>query len=412
MKTPAPDSLITLAPAPQGWRAQRASDVCTGASVSELCPQLPRNLMAALLLPSSSVVTERLTLPLAPREDLIAMAQLQLEKLLPYAAEDFVFDLEELETSPEGVSVLAITVSLAEIRVFGEPLRKAGVGPVAVGVYAVQLARKLTASGVSLGLWLEDGKPFLLLASEGKLLWLEGLSAENAQEQAAEISRVLLGADLAGVLPGAVERVEFCPEGWSSTLRQIHPSIPVEVLVPEPLDVISGNWLPAAWAQEAAALSRGAKVTERLQWAATGYLVLLAAGFCWLAFEKSQLGKLDRQIAELQPVVDLSNARQTRWRTLEPAIEPTRYLVEVLHQAAKSVNGADIRITEFQLNPKEFVFSGEAANVAEAIEYVARLKKEPELSGYKVESPNPNILPNERAQFRVTGKLDNLTAKR
>jgi len=266
--------------------------------------------------------------------------------------------------------------------------------------------------GVSIALWLEAGKPFVLLAAEGKLLWLEGVSTEDSLPNSGEISRVLLGAELSGALPGAVERIACCSEAWCDSMREALPGIPLEATVLEPTNIISGNWLPASWAHEAAAISRGAKVTERLQWAATAYLALVAAGFCWLAFEKSQLGKLDRQIADLQPIVDLANARHLRWRAVEPAIDPAHYLVEVLHQAAKTVNGADIRITEFQLNPKEFVFSGEASNVAEAIEYVGRLKKETELASYKVESPNPNILPNDRAQFRVTGKSDNTAAKK
>ena len=412
MKKNGTDSLITLSPAPQGWRAQSDADSCTGASVAELCEQLPKGLQAVLLLSSSAVITERLTLPQAPKEDLLAMAQMQLEKLLPYSAEDFVFDLEELENTPEGISVLAVTVPLSELRSCGEPLRTAGYGPVAVGIFAVQLARRLVEKGVSIALWLEAGKPFVLLAAEGKLLWLEGVSTEDSLPNSGEISRVLLGAELSGALPGVVERIACCSDAWCDSMREALPGIPLEATVLEPATIISGNWLPASWAQEAAAITRGAKVTERLQWAATAYLALVAAGFCWLAFEKSQLGKLDRQIADLQPIVDLANARQLRWRAIEPAIDPAHYLVEVLHQAAKTVNGADIRITEFQLNPKEFVFSGEASNVAEAIEYVGRLKKETELASYKVESPNPNILPNDRAQFRVTGKSDNTAAKK
>jgi hypothetical protein len=143
-----------------------------------------------------------------------------------------------------------------------------------------------------------------------------------------------------------------------------------------------------------------------------GYAALLAIGFCWLAFEKTRIARLDRQIAELQPQVELGKARQNRWRALEPAVEPSRYLIELLHQASKTVGGADIRITEFQMNPREFAISGEASNVDEAIKYVGRLKKEPELGAFKIDSPNPNILPNERAQFRVAGKVDNTLVKR
>jgi hypothetical protein len=254
----------------------------------------------------------------------------------------------------------------------------------------------------------------MLFARAGKLLWIDSLPSEGdaAVSSASEIQRALLGAELSGVLSGPVERVYIPAEGWGEAVSEAIPGIAVEATRLEPALALAGNWLPPAWAEEAAALMRKSLLFERLQWIAIGYAALLAAGFCWLAFEKSRVGRLDAQIAQLQPQVDLIKARQNRWKNLEPALDPSRYLIELLHQAAKTVGGADIRITEFQMNPKEFAFSAEASNVAEAIEYVGRLKKEQELSSFKIESANPNILPNERAQFRVTGKVDAALAKR
>ena len=404
--------LVRMSPLPDGWRAQTASDSCAGATLGDLCEKLPSGLRAELLLPSSAIVMDCLTLPAAPREDLLSMAQLQLEKLLPYAADDFVFDIELLGGDAENVKVLALTAPFEEIKACAEPLRKAGLGPVAIGVYALQIARALVGKGTVMALWLEGGKPFLLLASEGKLLWLEGLSCEGSEPVASEISRVLLGAELSGILSEPVESVCLGAHEWSEAVREALPGKPVQPLHFEPTGEIAGNWLPTLWAEEASSLSKRAVLIERLQWCVIGYAALLAIGFCWLAFEKTRIARLDRQIAELQPQVELGKARQNRWRALEPAVEPSRYLIELLHQASKTVGGADIRITEFQMNPREFAISGEASNVDEAIKYVGRLKKEPELGAFKIDSPNPNILPNERAQFRVAGKVDKTLVKR
>jgi hypothetical protein len=151
---------------------------------------------------------------------------------------------------------------------------------------------------------------------------------------------------------------------------------------------------------------------EKLQVLGLVYLALLVGGFLWLAVQKSQLGKLDQKIAELQPQVELCKARQSKWNLLSASIEPSRYMIEVLHQVTKVIGPADIRITEFQMGVREFNFSAEASSLGEAIEYVNRLKKEPELSSFKLDSPNPNLLPNERAQFRVTGKVDSQTVSK
>jgi hypothetical protein len=381
-------------------------------SVSELCEVLPAGVGAELLVPSSSVVTERLTLPPAPRDELLAMAQLQLEKLLPYNAEDFVFDIEELGVTEESATILAVTVALAELKAVGDPIRLGGFGPSAVGVNAVQVARSLAGEGEVLALWMEGGMAFLLVAAGGKLAWLESVGLENDLPSPAEITRARLGAELSGALSGPVGKVFVGSSEWRSVVREALPGMVVEEL-PSGVDgELAGNWLPSAWAAERMEISQKARFVERLQLVAMVYVAILALGFSWLAYQKAQLRKVTAQIAELQPQVELSKSRQTRWRSLEAAVDPSRYLVELLHQATKAVGGADIRITEFQLNPKEFAFAAEAANVDEAINYVRRLKTEPELGGYRIESPNPNILPNERAQFRVSGKVDSTVAQR
>jgi hypothetical protein len=404
--------LVRISPSPEGWRAQTGADACAGATLVELVSKVPSNLRAELLLPSSAIVTERLTLPKAPREDLFSMAQLQLEKLLPYTADDFVFDIEELGGVGEESQILAIAVPFSELKACAEPLRSSKMGPVAVGVYAVQLAREVESGGRVLVVWREGGNVFLLIAVNGKLHWVEELASENSAPAVGEVQRVLLGAELSGALPEEIDRVYVCAGEWFDAVHEALPRVAADEVALVPSGALVGNWLPAPWAEEAAALSRKSRMIERLQWAAIGYAALLAAGFCWLAFEKSRISKLDRQIGELQPRVEVAKARQNRWRNLEPALEPSRYLIELLHQSARAVGGVDIRITEFQMNPKEFAFSAEASNVAEAIEYVGRLKKEGSLASFKIDSPNPNILPNERAQFRVTGKVEMNAAKK
>lgn len=404
--------IARILPVPQGWQSVVEGVPRYGASIFEVCETLPAGVSAQLLVPSSAVVTERLTLPPAPREELMEMAQLQLEKLLPYNAEDFVFDIEELGGSEEAVSVLAVTVPLSELKVLGDPLRLGGFGPSAVGVYAVQLARSLKSDGNVMALWMEGGMAFLLVATGGKLAWLEAVGLENDMPSSCEISRVRLGAELSGAFTGPVNRIFLGSSQWERVVREALPEILVEDLPTDLNAELAGNWLPPAWAAERMELSQKARFVERLQMVAMVYMALLALAFSWLAYQKAQLRKITAQIEELQPKVDLSRSRQTRWRSLEAAVDPSRYLIELLHQATKAVGGADIRITEFQLNPKEFAFAAEAANVDEAISYVRRLKAEAELGGYRIESPNPNILPNERAQFRVSGKVDSTVAQR
>jgi hypothetical protein len=410
MKKRSAGSRAQLYPDVEGWMVRAGEDQVRAASVPELIALLPKKIRLEVWLPSRLLVSERLVLPQAPREELVAMAQIQLEKLLPYAADEFVFDLEEIAETSEGVQVLAIAAPFAALAQWAAPVRDADAGPTAVGVYALQLARGVQSSGTTLVLWGEEGAVYVLLSQGGRLLWMDSLSLpaalpETDHEAAqAELARSLLGAELVGASAGRIDKAHCGLPLWEKVLTQAVSGAPVTGgVLPDPQT--AGNWMPAQWVQQAANQQRQAAWMERIQVAAIGYMGLLAAGFGWLAYQKSQLGKIDREIQELQPKVEISKTRQNRWKALEVAVDPARYLIEILHQVSKGIDAADIRITEFRMNDREFSFQAEAANYAQATEYVARLKKESGLVPFKLDSPNPKILPNnERAQFQVTGK--------
>jgi hypothetical protein len=416
MKKKLAGTTAQLFPDDNGWVVRRGDDRVRAASVAEVMALLPKNLKVEAWLPSRLLVSERLLLPQAPREDLLAMAQIQLEKLLPYAADEFVFDLEEIEETSEGAQLLAVAASYQALVQWAAPIRDANAGPTALGIFAVQLARGVPSAGISLVIWAEEGDVFVLLSRSGRLLWMDSLSVplnltESDQEFAVtELSRALLGAELAGACSGKIDRVHCALPGWEKVAQQ---TLGNEVVISggvTPDFQTSGNWMPSQWVQEAVKQRKQAAWTERIQLGAIAYMGCLALGFGWLALQKSKLGKVDREIQELQPKVDISKSRQGRWKAMEPAVDPSRYLIEVLHQVSKGIEAADIRITEFRMNDREFSFQAEAATYAQATEYVARLKKESGLAAFKMDAPNPKILPNnERAQFQVTGKTQAAT---
>lgn len=402
-----------ISPDPQGWTLQSGEVALSVPTMEELASKVPPSLTVEALLPSGILVTERFTLPKAPRDELMAMAQIQLEKVLPYGAGEFVFDFEELSEGEDGVEIYAITLSINALSQWAGPLRNANLEVSTLGVYAVQIARACLGEGHTLVIWVEQGAPFLLIAAGGRLVWLDtlpNLTDADLDEMATHLSRCLLSAELSGALRGGITSAVCSADVWTEAIRKVAPQIPVDSRPPRAVEDISGNWLPESWSQESAQKARKANFFEKLQTLGLVYLALLVGGFVWLAVQKSKLGQLDKKIAELQPVVELSKSRQARWTSLSAALEPSRYMIELLHQVTKVIGPADIRITEFQMGVREFGFSAEASSLGEAIEYVNRLKKEPDLAAFKIDSPNPNLLPNERAQFRVTGKVDSPTA--
>jgi hypothetical protein len=57
--------------------------------------------------------------------------------------------------------------------------------------------------------------------------------------------------------------------------------------------------------------------------------LLVAGAFLYLAWLKSRVQKLDAKIAETRPLVEFQTSRQSKWQDLSPALEPTRYTVEI-----------------------------------------------------------------------------------
>ena len=410
MKPPRSGTTARLMPASVGWRLRTPSGVPEeGMEVGELSGRLGSGGRVEMLLPSASLVLERLLLPEAPKEELQSMAQLQLEKLLPYASEEFLFELEETGRNEDGqLELLALSVSRAALESTCRELRESERGPVAMGVYVRQLAAALREeTGRILMVWQELERPFVAIVEKGRLCWLEGLPTTGSDWAEMEISKALLSAELARVSVEISKAIVSMgsPE-WAQAVRRALPGVAVEESELRAAEEIEGQWMPEEWAKDEEARSKSAALWERLQWVGLVYLLVLTLGFGWLAFQKAGLRRLDAQLAQLQPEVEASKASQNRWIQLQPAADSSRFLVEILAVIQGAIGPADIKITEFKMGVREFSIAGEAASLAEAIEYAGRLKKDPGFSGFQIQSPNPNILPNERAQFRISAKAD------
>ena len=95
---------------------------------------------------------------------------------------------------------------------------------------------------------------------------------------------------------------------------------------------------------------------------------------------------------------------RNRWNALAPAVEPGNSTLELLFQIYQSLPSPDTRITQCNLAPDQCVLEGEAPGARQAVAFAENLKARPELSGFHFESDPPLLLPNEHAQFRISGK--------
>jgi hypothetical protein len=181
---------------------------------------------------------------------------------------------------------------------------------------------------------------------------------------------------------------------------------PVEVFsFDTPLPEPRTNLVPSSWADEVRRLQSAGRLKGRLQLLAMLYLLAIAGAFLYLAWLKNKAQKLDGQIANTRPLVEFQQSRQTKWEALAPAVNPSRYMVEVLNLLNENRPSDEVDFTFFEFKPREFRLDCEAPGAHLWTEFTDKLRKEAGLSSFKLRTDPPKILADGRVQFSVFGTL-------
>jgi hypothetical protein len=405
MKKPGAEVAL-LTPSANGWRLSHARTVKEIASLSEAIALVPAAAPLHLALPCHTALLERFTLPSSDRAELAGMAQLQLEKTLPYPLEEVTSDLEVVEQGTDESTVLSIAVHTPVLEQLCAPFRQREHLPERITLFAQQAAARAPRDGHTLLIWKEQDNLVVAIAEKARLSWAQTIPGGDADALVSELPGMLLAAEMNGV-PTQFARALLAHDCASlSAAVTVNAGCPVELFsITDLPPAHSGNLLPPGWAAEANRAERSERFKQHLLVAAVVYLLLVALAFLYLAWTKRKMQALDQQIARTRPLIEATQAQQNKWQALTPAIEPGRYVVEVAWLVYKARPSPGVHITQFDMNPAQFMVEGEAPSAAEAIDFLERLKAEPGLSAYRIEAGNPVILPNESAQFRIFGKL-------
>jgi hypothetical protein len=374
-------------------------------SFGEAAAALPGDTVLHLALPCRAALFERMKLPSTDAGELGGMARLQLEKNLPFPPEEITSAIDIVERGENESVVLAVVVNNPQLDLLCEPLRQKEQLPERVSVFAMHVAAACPANENVLVLWREEGELVLAIVENGRLGFSHVSEAATPDELEAELQPLLLNAGLDGI-PTNFTRIQI--ESGCTEFREMLGAwfkVPVATFsaagaLPEPETRLE----PGHWRDERRRIESRGQIKSRLIMAAVVYGVILIGVIAWIVWLKFSAGRLDKQIAALQPEVEDVNAWQSRWRALLPANDPSRYCVELLFQAFTSMPSEEIRITQFEHSPGGFKIEGEAPSASVAIEYGEALKKNEALKDFKIEVGTPSILPNDHAQFRIFGK--------
>jgi hypothetical protein len=374
-------------------------------TLDEAVPLLTATDDFVLGLPVASVLAQRFRLPTIDSAEFPEMIRIQIEKALPFSAEEVTADFELIEQNENETVVSTVAIRNEQLAEIAAPLLKHGYIPRQVTVYAAQRASTHAPRGNAVLIYPEGKTLVYAMTENGKLSLARAFESGNGEQLEMELPQLRLSAELQGinVSDPSVLLDESCYQ-LRDAIQGILAS-PAEIvgieLPPAPIKL---NLLPESWRRRRAQLTKQAEWRKRLVWTGGAYAALLFLLLAYLGFTRFAIGSLDRRLARDAPKTEFVRATEEDWKALAPAIDSRYYPVEILQHVFESLPSTDVRITTYNQSARQISVEGEANSAALAYKFIENVKKNSGLQIFQFSMVAPRILPNDHAQFRLEGR--------
>ncbi len=402
---------IFIIPTAHGWNFLRSAEqngswnVRKLQTLEEAVPLLSATDDFVLGLPVTAVLAQRFRLPTVDPAEFPEMIRIQIEKVLPFSAEEVTTDFELIEQNESESVVSAIAIRNAQLAEMASPLLERGCIPRQVTVYAAQRASTHAPKGNAVLIYPEGDTLVYAVTENGKLSLARVFDSANGEQLQLELPQLRLSAELQGI------NASFPNVLLDETCYQLRDAVegilagPTEIvgieLPPAPVKL---NLLPESWRRRRSQLVRQAEWRRRLLWLGGAYAALLFLLVASLGLIRFQIRRLGQRIAHDAPETEFVRATEANWKALAPAIDSRYYPVEIVLHLFESLPSADVRITAYNQSARQISVDGEANTAALAYEFIEKIKKNPDLRIFQFDMAAPRILPNDHAQFRLEGK--------
>jgi hypothetical protein len=402
---------IYIIPTARGWNLLRSADqngswnVRKLQTLEEAVPLLSAVDDFVLGLPVTAVLAQRFRLPSVDPAEFPEMIRIQIEKVLPFSAEEVTTDFEVIEQNENESVVSAVAIRNEQLTEIAAPLLDRGFIPRQVTVYAAQRAGTHAPKGNALLIYPEGETLVYAMTENGKLSLARAFENGNGEQLQTELPQLRLSAELQGINASSPNVLldESCYQ-MRDTVQGIL-ACPTEIvgieLPPAPVKL---NLLPESWRRRRLQLIRQAEWRKRVLWIGGAYVALLFLLLVYLGLLRFQIGRLDRRIAHDAPETEFVRVTEANWKALAPAIDSRYYPVEILLHLFESLPSPDVRITAYNQSARQISVDGEANTAALAYQFIEKIKKNPELRVFQFDMAAPRILSNDHAQFRLEGK--------
>ena len=402
---------VFIVPTAHGWNLLRSSsqngawNVRLLKDLAEAVPLLNSEDELILGLPVAAVLAQRFRLPTIDPTEFPEMVRIQIEKALPFSADELTTDFEVIEQNETDSVVSAVAVRNEQLAELAAPLVARGHIPRQVTVYAAQRASTHAPEGQALLIYPEGETLVSAICENGKISLMRTLEGIEPEQLQTDLPQLALSAELQGInssFPNVLLD-ESCYE-LRDTVQQILDRRPELVSTETPPAPVKLNLLPESWRQRRSQLVRRGEWRKRLIWAAAAYAGILLLALGYLGFTRFEVGRLDRRINREAPEMEFVRATENNWKALAPAIDVRYYPVEVLLHLFQSLPSPDVRITVYNQSARQILVDGEANSAALAYQFADKVKKNPDLRIFQFTMADPRILPNGHAQFRLEGR--------
>lgn len=272
--------------------------------------------------------------------------------------------------------------------------------------------------------WSEGGGLALALPDEkGRPLHAQALTShEPDADAAAEIRCILAAAELAGAAPeveSVALRVGDTGGGTASRLALEDFSAGLDFPVVPGAAAARPKPPSAAWRlvpQSVLDQRLARKQRQTIFLAATMIVAALVAALGAFAAglwkrQQEQAGE-EARLAAMEPQLEEIRFSRDKWMSLQGALTPGEYPVELFFQLVQLLPPEGIRLTLFELNEEKLTLAGEASSIQHANNFREELSSKPAFRewGFADGFPTPEVMPDNRAQFRAEGRRPSFAA--
>jgi hypothetical protein len=374
-------------------------------TLDEAVPLLSAQDDLVLSLPVDAVLAQRFRLPTVDPTEFPEMVRIQIEKALPFSAEEVTSDFELIEQNETESVISAVVVRNERLAEIAKPLLDKGIIPRQITVYAAQRATTHVPEGRALLIYPEGERLVSAVTENGKVSFARTLDGVAPEQLKMELPQLAMSAELQGIncsFPNILLD-ESCYE-----LRDTVGGVlacPTELVgIETPPATVKLNLLPDSWRQRRVQLVKRGEWQKRLMLIGGAYAAIFLLFLLYLGYTRFAIARLDRLIARDAPQTQFVRETEANWKALAPAIDSRFYPVEILFHLYESLPSPDVRITAYNQSARQISVDGEANTAALAYQFAEKIKKHPGLQNFRFDMAAPRILPNNHAQFRVEGK--------